>query len=220
MELASTRLSQLIGKIPTLHGNMQHGITAGSISGTPAAAAVYDTIFSGAAFVIDYFNYIEVPHFLDEIKVSQLSETLMEDFSKNLMERTLGKNLRIGVMARRITNSVFIHLLGHIVKKEQDAVGVSFRRLRPAAEETCTRWMRFRMIKVSFGCYLTFFMNSCSQSMIFGNVSQHLEKGKRFQKICMTKCCMSKDIDIYAKHSSKKISRSCLQFLKHSKHLQ
>ena len=31
------------------------------------------------------------------------------------------------------------------------------------------------MIKVSFGCYLTFVMNSCSQSMIFGNVSQHLE---------------------------------------------
>ena len=63
--------------------------------------------------------------------------------------------------------------------------------------------MRLRMIKVSFGCYLTFVMNSCLQSMIFGNVSQHLEKGKRFQKICMTKCCMSKDIDIYAKHGSK-----------------
>ena len=59
------------------------------------------------------------------------------------------------------------------------------------------------MIKVSFESYLTFVMNSCSESMIFGNVSQHLEKGKRFSKICMTKCCMSKDIDIYAKHGSK-----------------
>ena len=26
-------------------------------------------------------------------------------------------------------------------------------------------------------------MTSCSQSMIFGNVSEHLKKGKRFQKI-------------------------------------
>ena len=108
-------------------------------------------------------------------------------------------------MARKITNCAFTHLLGHIVTKEQDAVGVSFRRSRPVAEETCARWMRLRMIKVSFGCYLTFVMNSCSESMIFGNVSQHLEKGKRFQKIYMTKCCMSKDIDIYAKHDSKEV---------------
>ena len=74
------------------------------MSRTPAAAAVYDTILSGLAFVIDYFNYIEVPHFLDEININQLSETLMEDFFGKLTERTLGKNLRIGVMARRITN--------------------------------------------------------------------------------------------------------------------
>ena len=62
---------------------MQLDITAGSMSGTPAAAAVYDTILDGVAFVIDYFNYIEVPHFLveiNEIKMSQFSETLMEDF--------------------------------------------------------------------------------------------------------------------------------------------
>ena len=126
------------------------------------------------AFVIDYqFNYIEVPHFLDEIKMSQFSEKLMEDFFGKLTEKTLGKNLRIGDMARRITNCALTHLLGHIITKEQDAVGVSFRRSRPAAEETCTRWMRLRMITVSFGCYLTFVMNSCSQSMLFGNVSQH-----------------------------------------------
>ena len=135
--------------------------------------------------------------------MSQLSEMLMEDFYGKLTERTLGKNLRTGDMARRITNCASTHLLGHIVTKEQDAVGVSFRRSRPAAEETCTLWMRLRMIKVSFGCYLTFVINSCSQSMIFGNVSQRLEKGKRFQKICMTKCCMSKDIDINAKQGSK-----------------
>ena len=156
-------------------------ITAGSMSGTPAAA-VYDIMLSGVALVIDYFSYIEVRHFLDEIKVSQLSEKLMEDFFEKLKERTLGKNLRIGDMARRITKCAFTHLLGHIVTKKQDAVGVSFRRSRPAAEESCTRWMRLMMIRVSFGCYLTFVMNICSQSMIFGNVSQHLEKGKRSKK--------------------------------------
>ena len=37
-------------------------------------------------------------------------------------------------------------------------------------------------------CYLTFVMNSCSQSMIFGTLSQRLEKRKQFQKICLTKC--------------------------------
>ena len=181
----------MIGKISTFHGNIQLDITAGSMSRTPAAAAaVYDTMLSGVAFVIDYFNYIELSHFLDEIKVSQLSEKLMEDFFGKHMERTHGKNLRIGDMTRRITNCAFTHLLGHIVTKEQDAVGVSFRRSRPAAEETCTWWMRLRMTKVSFGCYLTFVMDSCSPSMMFGNVSQHVQKGKRFQKICVTKCCM------------------------------
>ena len=101
-----------------------------------AAAAVYDTLFSGVAFVIDYFNYIEVPHFLDEIKVSQLSEKLMEDFFGKRTKRTLGKNLRIGDMARRITNCTYTYLFGHIITKKQDAVGVSFRRSRPAAEKT------------------------------------------------------------------------------------
>ena len=82
---------------------MQLDITAGSMSGTPAAA-VYDIMLSVVAFVIDYFNYIEVSHFLDEIKMSQLSEKLMEDFFGKLTERTLRKNLRIGDMARSITN--------------------------------------------------------------------------------------------------------------------
>ena len=104
------------------------------MSGTPAAA-VYDTMLSGVVFVIDYFNYIEVPHFLDEIKISQLSEKLMEDFSGKRTETTLGKNLRIGGKARRITNCPFTYLLGYIVTKEQDAVGVSFRLSRPAAEK-------------------------------------------------------------------------------------
>ena len=36
LELASTRLSQLIGKISTLDGNMQLDITAGSTSGKTA----------------------------------------------------------------------------------------------------------------------------------------------------------------------------------------
>ena len=106
---------------------MELDIAAGSMIGTPAAA-VYHTMLSGVAFVIDYFNYIEVPHFLDEVKVSQLSEKLMEDFFGKLTERTLGKNLRIGNMARRITNCAFTHLLLHIVTKEQDAVRVSIRR--------------------------------------------------------------------------------------------
>ena len=43
---------------------------------------------------------------------------------------------------------------------------------------------------VSFECYLTFVVNCCSLSMIFGNVSQHLEKGKQFQEIFVTKCCV------------------------------
>ena len=145
MELASTRLSQLIGKISTLYGNMQLDITAGSMSETPPAAAVYDTMPSGVAFVIDYFNYIEVPHFLDEIKISQLSEKLMEDFFGKLKERTLNKNLRVGDVSRRIANCTFTYLLGHIVTKEQDAVGVSFRRSRPAVEETYTILQNKRM---------------------------------------------------------------------------
>ena len=94
--------------------------------------------------------------------MSQLSEKPMEHFFGKLTERTLGKNLRTGDMTRRITNCAFTHFLGHIVTKEQDAVGVSFRRSRPAAEETCIWWMRLRMIKVSFGCYLTFVMIICS----------------------------------------------------------
>ena len=165
LELASTRPSQLIGKMSILHGDMQLDITAGSMSGTPAAA-VYDTMLSVVAFVINYFNYIEVTHFLNEIKMSQLSEKLMEDFIGKLTERTLGKNLRIGDMARRITSCAFTHLLGHFVTKEQDVVGVSFRQSRPAAGETCTRWMRLRMIKVSFGCYLTFSSSSENEEQL------------------------------------------------------
>ena len=183
-------IDQLIGKISTLHGNMKLDITAGSMSGTPAAV-VYDTMLSGVAFVIDHFNYTEVPCFLDEIKVSQLPEKLMEDFLGKLTERTLGKNLRIGDMARRITNCAFTHLLGHIVTKEQDAVVVSIRQFRPAAEETCMYtvdeieddqgflWMPFDIRH-----------EQLLNSMIFGNVSRHLEKGKRLQKICVTKCCL------------------------------
>ena len=106
-----------------------------SMSGTPAAA-VYDTLLSGVAFVIDYFNYIEVLHFLDEIKMSQLSEKLMESFFGRRTKRTLSRNMRIGDMARRITNCAFTKLLGHIVTKEQDAVAVRVRWSRPAAKET------------------------------------------------------------------------------------
>ena len=80
-----------------------------SMSGTPAAA-VYDTLLSGVAFVIDYFNYIEVPHFLNDIKMSQLSDKLIEYFFGKLTERTLGENLRTGDMARRITNCAFKYL--------------------------------------------------------------------------------------------------------------
>ena len=110
LELASTRLSQLIGKMSILHGNMQLDITTGSISGTPAAAA-YDTMLSVVAFVIDYLNYIEVSHFLDEIKMSQLSEKLMEDFFGKLTERTLGKNLRIGDIYGKKNNQLCIYPL-------------------------------------------------------------------------------------------------------------
>ena len=149
------------------------------MSGTPAAA-VYDAMLSGVAYVIDYFNYIEVPHFLDEINMSQPSEKVILDFFGKITERTLGKSLRIGDIARRTTSCSFIYLLGHIVTKEQD---VSFRWFGPAAEETYMYTVdEIEDVKVSFGCYLTFVMNSCSQSTIFGNVGQHLEKRKLFQK--------------------------------------
>ena len=75
--------------------------------GGKTAAAIYDTLLSGVAFVIDYFSYIEVPHFLDEIKMNQHSDKLIEGFFGKLTERTLGKILRIGDIARRITNSTF-----------------------------------------------------------------------------------------------------------------
>ena len=97
---------------------MQLDITAGSMSGTPAAA-VYDAMLSGVAFVINYFNYINVSRFLHEIKMSQLSEKLILDFFGNLTERTLGKNLRIGDMARRTTNCAFIYLLGTSSQKNK-----------------------------------------------------------------------------------------------------
>ena len=106
LKLASTRLSQLIGKISTLDGNMQLDITAGSMSGK-TATTVYDTLLRGVAFVIGYFSYIEVPHFLDEIKMSRLNDKLLEGFFQKLKERTLGKNLRTGDIARRITNCAF-----------------------------------------------------------------------------------------------------------------
>ena len=73
----------------------------------------------------------------------------------------------------------------------EDSLDTSIRRSRPAAEETYMYmvdenlndqgilWILFDIV-----------MNNCSQSMIFGNVSQQLEKGKQFQKICLTKCCM------------------------------
>ena len=71
----------------------------------------------------------------------------------------------------------------------------------------CARWMRLRIIQVSFGCYLTFVMNSCSQSIIFGNVSQHLEKGKAISKNLCDKMLFvaringcRKIIESYAKH--------------------
>ena len=68
---------------------------------------------------------------------------------ENLEKARLGKNLRTGDISRRITNCTFTWLLSHIVTKEQDAVGVSFRRSTPAGKETCTLWMRLKMIKVS-----------------------------------------------------------------------
>ena len=111
------RLGQLIGKISTLHGDRQLDITAGTMTRRTRAAAVYDTMFSGVVFVIDYFSYIELPHFLYEIKISQLFEKLMENFPGKRTETTLSKNLRTGDMARRITNCAFIDLFGHIVTK-------------------------------------------------------------------------------------------------------
>ena len=69
LELASTRLSQLICKISTLHGNMHLDI--------------YERNTSSSSLK---FNYIEVTHFLDEIKKSQLSDKLIEGFFGKLRE--------------------------------------------------------------------------------------------------------------------------------------
>ena len=57
LEMVATRLGQLIGRILTLHGSMRLDIKAGPMSGT-TAAPVYDTLLSGLAFVIYYFNHI------------------------------------------------------------------------------------------------------------------------------------------------------------------
>ena len=105
LELALTRLTQLIGKISILHGNMHLDI--------------YERNTSSSSL---NFNYTEVSHLLNEIKKkSQLSDKLIEGFFGKLRER-LGKNLRTGDIAIRITNCTFTSLLSHIVTKEQDAV--------------------------------------------------------------------------------------------------
>ena len=56
------------------------------MSGTPAAA-VCDALLSGVALVVDYFSYIEVPQFLNEIKMRQLSDNLIEGFFEKLTEK-------------------------------------------------------------------------------------------------------------------------------------
>ena len=60
LELASTRLSQLIGKISALHGDIHLDIYERNTSSS-----------------ILNFNYIEVPNFLDEIEKSQISDKLL-----------------------------------------------------------------------------------------------------------------------------------------------
>ena len=79
LQTAANNLSELIGKISTLHGSMQLDITTGSMSGT-TAATVYETLLNGLVFVIDYFNYIEKPELLDKIIMSQLRGKLIEGF--------------------------------------------------------------------------------------------------------------------------------------------
>ena len=163
LQTAANNLSELIGKISTLHGNMQLDITTGSMIGT-TAAAVYETLLDGLVFIIDYFNYIEKPELLDNIVMSQLCDKLIEDFFGKLTERTQGKNLRIGDMARRITNCAFTYMLGHIVTKDQDAVGVSFSALALELQRpTCTHSTRSKTIRAFFGCFLTSDMRSFSQ---------------------------------------------------------
>ena len=135
LQTAANNLSELIGKISTLHGSMQLDITTGSMSGT-TAAAVYETLLNGLVFVIDYFNYIEKPELLDKIIMSQLCAKLIVGFFGKLTERTQGKNLRMGDMTRRITNCAFMYMLGHIATKDQDAGGVSFKRSRSLTAET------------------------------------------------------------------------------------
>ena len=84
-QTAANNLSELIGKISTLHESMQLDITTGSMSGT-TAAAVYETLLNGLVFVIDYFSYIEKPELLDKIIMSQLCDKLIEGFSENSLK--------------------------------------------------------------------------------------------------------------------------------------
>ena len=104
-------------------------------------------------------------------------------------------------------------MLGHIVTKEQDAVGVGFRRSGPAAEETCMHtvdeiendqgilWMLFDIcheelftVNDLYGCQSTLgegkviSKNLCDRMLYVGQING-------CQKI----------INIYAKQGSKKI---------------
>ena len=109
-------------------------------------------------------------------------------------------------------NCAFTYLFGHIVTKEKQPRGVSFRCCRIAAEETnMYTWTRLKITNVSFGSCLTSAIKNCLQLMIFGGTVQHcMKEGKEISKTLsdkimyigtMTGC--KKIRDIYAKHGSK-----------------
>ena len=155
-----------MGKISTLHGNMQLDITAGCMSGTTAAAA-YDTLLSGLIFVIDYFTYIGKPELQECIRMGQMSAKLVEGYFGKLTERTQEKHPRIGDMARRPSNCAFTHMLGHITTKGQKSILVSVLKVRGLQQKkhSCTPLIKLKTIKESFVSYLAFDMKSCSLSM-------------------------------------------------------
>ena len=119
--MAASRLSQLIGRILTFHGSMQLKITAGSMSGT-TVAAICNTLLS-LTFVIDYFNYTKTQYWLNKIKMSQLSDKLIE-----------GKICELATWQEKL---LIVHLLTCLVTSSQRNKNLgSFRCFEAVAKET------------------------------------------------------------------------------------
>ena len=70
---------------------MQLNITAGCMS-RPTATAASDTLLNGLIFVTDYFTYIGKPELLERIRMSQMSDKLVESFLCEADGKNAGEN--------------------------------------------------------------------------------------------------------------------------------